>query len=183
MLAIHKWRCPCYVQGVFVVVNATSCRPLSAPHPTPTVILPLPQVAVLMASFARAGYGSRHLFYTLARMAVRRAEELTPNEVSLMLPSLARVRVRHDALFDIGCSMVCNRSHDFAPRQLADVMWAVQVGQRGWGTGVRTLYGSACMGRRWRCHVVVHLVNLRWALLRLRWALLRLRHLISWLAG
>lgn len=97
-----------------------------------------------MASFARAGYGSRKLFYTLARMAVRRAEELTPHEVSLMLPSLARMRVRHEALFDLGCDMVSNRSHEFTPRQLADVMWAVQVGHRAaWGTGVRTLYGSA----------------------------------------
>ncbi|KAG2496385.1 hypothetical protein HYH03_005613 [Edaphochlamys debaryana] len=89
------------------------------------------QLAVLAASFARAGYGNTTLFYTMARMAVRRMATLAPGDLSLLLSAHARVRVRHDALFDAACAVVERRARDFTPWQLADLMWAVQLMQPG----------------------------------------------------
>ncbi|GFR51421.1 hypothetical protein Agub_g13709 [Astrephomene gubernaculifera] len=84
------------------------------------------QLAVLAMSFARAGYGNKSLFYTLARMAVRRLASLTPTDLVLILRALTAVRIPHDGLLQAACNMVDVRFGEFTSRQLADVLWAVQ---------------------------------------------------------
>ncbi|KXZ53678.1 hypothetical protein GPECTOR_6g595 [Gonium pectorale] len=86
-----------------------------------------PQMSVLAASFARAGYGNRPLFQTIGRMAMRRIATLAPSDLALLLWAHGHVRVKQDALVHAACDVVERRWREFSPRQLADVLWAVQV--------------------------------------------------------
>ncbi|EFJ47247.1 hypothetical protein VOLCADRAFT_92312 [Volvox carteri f. nagariensis] len=85
------------------------------------------QLAVLVGSFARAGYRSKQLFYTAARIALLRLQFLSPADLTLLLSAHARLRIAHSGLFEAACPIVAARCCEFTPAQLADVLWAVQV--------------------------------------------------------
>ncbi|GLC69762.1 hypothetical protein PLESTF_000877200 [Pleodorina starrii] len=85
------------------------------------------QLAVMAGSFARAGYKSKQLFYTTARIALLRLQYLSPADLTLVLSAHARLRIPHTALFEAAAPIVAARCLEFSPAQLADVLWAVQA--------------------------------------------------------
>ncbi|GLI67138.1 hypothetical protein VaNZ11_011348 [Volvox africanus] len=85
------------------------------------------QLAVMVGSFARAGYRSKQLFYTAARIALLRLQYLSPGDLTLILSAHARLRIAHTGLFEAASQIITARCREFTPAQLADAMWAVQM--------------------------------------------------------